>query len=78
MDRKRVCCNCGHNIRSGPTVAVECHCDIDGHRIGYVECFEHWCRRWCRDKYWDAFPATDEKSMEACEGKYDYVFEGES
>ena len=48
-DRKRCCCNCRHNIRSGETGAVECRCEIDGHYIGYIECFEGWCRRWATD-----------------------------
>lgn len=46
----KVCCNCRHNIR---TSDGECHCDIDGHYIGYIDCFEHWCRRWARDKKFD-------------------------
>lgn len=50
-DRKRCCCNCRHNIRTErvnlPTV---CNCEIDGHYIGYVECFDDWCRRWASDK----------------------------
>lgn len=52
-ERKRVCCNCGNNIRSGEPAHIECHCAIDGHYIGYVACFEHWCRRWKRDRTWD-------------------------
>lgn len=51
-ERKRVCCNCGHNIRvkDDESNHIRCECAIDGHRIGYVECFEHWCRRWCKSK----------------------------
>lgn len=51
-ERKRVCCNCGRNnrIRDEKTGVVECRCALDGHRIGYVECFEQWCRRWCKDR----------------------------
>lgn len=48
-ERKRVCCNCGNNIRTNKDGLVECHCAIDGHRIGYVACFEHWCRKWKKD-----------------------------
>lgn len=52
-ERKRVCCNCGNNIRKEELHGRECYCDIDGHRIGYLECFEHWCRRWKKDRTWD-------------------------
>ena len=41
-DRKRCCCNCGNDIcTKDEKGVVHCHCAIDGHRIGYVECFEH-------------------------------------
>lgn len=63
-DRKRCCCNCGNDIRTkdAKTGVVECHCAIDGHRIGYVECFEHWCRRWKTNMKWVEEPIaqTDE------------------
>ena len=52
-ERKRVCCNCGNNIRTNVKDYIECHCQIDGHRIGYVECFEGWCRKWRKDRKWD-------------------------
>lgn len=54
-ERKRVCCNCGNNIRikDNEDNFVRCECSIDGHYIGYIECFEHWCRRWKRDRKWD-------------------------
>ncbi len=52
-ERKRVCCNCGNNIWKDEPHGRECYCAIDGHRIGYVECFEHWCRRWKKDRKWD-------------------------
>lgn len=52
-DRKRVCCNCWNNIRTGEVGNIECHCAIDGHYIGYVDCFEHWCNRWRKDRKWD-------------------------
>lgn len=48
-ERKRCCCNCGNNNRIGG----ECYCEINGHYIGYVECFEGWCRRWKKDRKWD-------------------------
>ena len=54
-ERKRVCCNCGNNIRirNDKDNFVRCECAIDGHYIGYIECFEHWCRRWKKDRKWD-------------------------
>ena len=37
-ERKRVCCNCGNNIRirDDKDNFVRCECAIDGHRIGYI------------------------------------------
>ena len=49
----KVCCNCRHNIRTGEFGDIKCHCDIDGHYIGYVECFDHWCRRWAKSHKFD-------------------------
>lgn len=52
QERKRVCCNCGNNVRTKTDdgVYVQSRCQIDGHYIGYVACFEHWCRRWRKEK----------------------------
>ena len=36
--RKRFCVNCGHNIREATHYGIECRCEIDNHRIGYVDC----------------------------------------
>ena len=53
-DRKRCCCNCGRNIRHEVAPhGIECHCEIDGHYIGYIECFEGWCRRWKKSHTFD-------------------------
>lgn len=54
-ERKRVCCNCGNNIRikKDDGIHVRCECAIDGHYIGYVACMEGWCRRWKKDRSWD-------------------------
>lgn len=52
-ERKRVCCNCGNNIRKETKYGIECECAIDGHRIGYIACFEHWCNRWRKDRKWE-------------------------
>lgn len=52
----KVCCNCRHNLRipykDSPMISHN-ECEIDGHRIGYVECFEGWCRHWARETKWD-------------------------
>jgi len=50
-ERKRVCCNCGNNIRKKVDGGhIQCYCQIDGHYIGYVACFEYWCRRWRKER----------------------------
>lgn len=59
-ERVRCCCNCRHDIRTWDGDNCTNHCEIDGHYIGYVECFEGWCRRWASDaKKWQ-----DERSIE--------------
>jgi hypothetical protein len=50
MKIERKCVSCGHNIR---TQNGECHCDLDNRYIGYIQCFEHWCKHWKRDRKWD-------------------------
>lgn len=49
----KVCCNCRHNIRTEEKGHITCHCEIDGHYIGYVACFEDWCKHWARETKWD-------------------------
>lgn len=51
--RKRCCCNCRHNIRRGEGARINCYCEIDWHYIGFLECFEGWCKHWAKDKKWD-------------------------
>ena len=51
-ERKRCCCNCRHNIRSGEIEHIECHCEIDGHYISYLS-VSGWCRRWAKDHKFD-------------------------
>lgn len=50
-DRKRCCCNCRRCVRTWEGGNCATHCEIDGHYIGYVECFENWCRHWAKDKW---------------------------
>lgn len=66
MSENRVCCNCRRNIRTRNNDNVVCHCEIDGHYIGYIECMTGWCRRWASDEaYW----ATDEAFWKETEGR---------
>ena len=53
-EQKRFCVNCGHNVRkeSAP-FCISCYCEIDGHRIGYLESFEYRCRQWEKDHTFD-------------------------
>lgn len=39
------CCSCRHNIRKQDEkqTGIYCECEIDGHYIGYVACFESVC-----------------------------------
>ena len=60
-DRKRCCCNCGRCIRTWDGGNCTTRCDVDGHYIGYVECFEGWCRHWAKDK-WQEEGADDEQA----------------
>ena len=53
VENGKVCCNCRHNIRTGELGNKKCHCDIDGHYIGYVDCMEFWCRRWAKERRWN-------------------------
>lgn len=60
--RKRCCCNCGHCERIDKGTYRETRCDIDGHYIGYVECFEGWCRRWKKDHTFDGMEEPNDDS----------------
>lgn len=54
MSKNRCCCNCRHDIRTGEPTNIENHCEIDGHYIGYCECFEGWCRHWAKEYKWES------------------------
>lgn len=41
------------NIRYTTKHGIHCRCAIDNHNIDYLQCFEHWCRRWKRERKWD-------------------------
>ena len=61
---KRRCVNCRHNKRTprrSKYVFMECRCDIDNHLIGYVDCFEGWCKRWAKDHKFDERREADEQ-----------------
>lgn len=49
--KDRICCNCRHNERRPRKTYIECYCNIDGHYIGYVQCFDNWCRHWAKDSW---------------------------
>lgn len=47
----RVCCTCDRNKRiNDPKSGIISVCEIDGHVIGYVETFDHCCRRYALDR----------------------------
>lgn len=54
MSENRCCCNCRHDIRTGEAGNIENHCEIDGHYIGYCECFEGWCKHWAKEHKWES------------------------
>lgn len=44
---KKCCCSCTHNIRqTDENRIIRCYCEIDGHYIGYVACFENVCEKY--------------------------------
>lgn len=64
--RKRVCCNCGNNIRKKMDGGhVQCYCQIDGHYIGYIACFEDWCRRWRKERKWEKDGKSKQRTISA-------------
>lgn len=51
MSENRKCVNCRHNIRKEkPSGNIECVCEITNEHIGYVKCFEGWCKHWAKQK----------------------------
>ncbi len=61
-ERIRCCCNCGNDIRikNDKGLVIHCECAIDGHYIGYIECFEGWCKRWKKDHTFDGMEEPKE------------------
>lgn len=46
-NKSKCCCSCKHNKRVLYEDRVfHCHCDKDGHHIGYVANFEQVCEEW--------------------------------
>ena len=46
-DESKCCCSCRHNVRTNDKVwGSVCHCEKDGHYIGYVANFEQVCEEW--------------------------------
>jgi hypothetical protein len=46
IEKQRVCCNC----RNRRTSEIVSKCMIDGHYIGYAQCFTNGCRHWASDE----------------------------
>lgn len=76
-ERKRVCCNCGNCIRYPTKDGIRCKCAIDDHYIDYLQCFEHWCRRWKRERKWDGEEPVCLVDADALLAEYDRQHEGE-
>ena len=49
---KKCCCNCIHDIRVKDERGMvrENVCEVDGHYIGYIACFEQRCDQWKEEK----------------------------
>jgi len=49
------CCSCKHNKRKKDGESrnypdyIYCECEIDGHYISYIACFENVCERWVKE-----------------------------
>ena len=61
IEKQRVCCNCRNRVtledEGTPITNIEklakelvSKCMIDGHYIGYVQCFTNWCIHWAKMK----------------------------
>ena len=50
LARKRCCCNCRRCNQTEWGGFVKLYCEVDGHSIGYVECFAGWCRHWAKER----------------------------
>ena len=49
-DVSRRCCSCKHNVRTHDKVwGCVCHCEKDGHYIGYIANFTCVCEEWEED-----------------------------
>ena len=46
IEKQRVCCNC----RNRKASEIVSKCMIDGHYIGYLQCFDNWCLHWASDE----------------------------
>ena len=44
-EESECCCSCRHNIRKQDEkqAGIYCECEIDGHYIDYIACFENVC-----------------------------------
>lgn len=46
----KCCCNCRRCLRVEEKGHINTYCEVDGHWIGHVECFDSWCRHWAKEK----------------------------
>lgn len=68
--RKRCCCNCRRCIREHDEHGnCTCHCEIDDHYIGYVECFEGWCRHWVKGPWQEKSRVFDISQIPSIKGE---------
>ena len=49
--QNKCCCNCIHCERREEKGHVNTYCTVDGHYIGYIQCFEIWCGDWKLDPW---------------------------
>ena len=52
MGKKRVCCNCRHNIREKAETykIIICRCEVKNIYLSYGTAMEGWCKHWAKKK----------------------------
>lgn len=55
MSESKLCCNCLHCARWKKSSGIECHCDLDDRRLGYLDVMddENDCPNWEKETIWD-------------------------
>lgn len=64
-NEEECCCSCIHNNRKSDEkqAGIYCECELDGHYIGYVECFCSVCKEW---------HAAEERTCNTCKWYAEY------